>query len=165
MFTWIVWAVVTILAFFAQWQKGGGAGSWTTGVTGIITIFIAIVSLWKGSKDITKLDIYIFIGALLAIIPWVLTKDPTLSAVILTIIDAFAFIPTIRKTAKSPESETFVSYILHLMRHSLSIFALANYNLATYLYPATLALMNLIVILVIVRTKKNREFLLHKNRR
>lgn len=154
MFTWIVWAIVTILAFLAQWQKGGGAGSWTTGVTGILTIFIAVISLWKGSKDITKSDIIIFVGALLAIIPWVLTKDATLSAVIITIIDAIAFIPTIRKTAKSPESETFVSYILHLVRHFLSIFALANYNLATYLYPATLAFMNLIVILVIVRARK-----------
>lgn len=154
MFTWIVWAMVTILAFLGQWQKGGGPGSWTTGVTGILTIVITLLALIKGSKDITKSDIVIFIGALIALIPWTLTKDPTLSIIILTIIDALAFIPTIRKTAKNPESETFVSYILHFIRHSLSIFALANYNLATYLYPATLSVMNLIVIFVIMKSKK-----------
>src|SRR3989338_2872220 len=150
-FTWVVWAVVTILAFFGQWQKGGGPGSWTTGVTGILTIFIALISLKKGSKDITKSDVVMFIGALLGIIPWLLTKDPTLSVVILTIIDVLAFIPTIRKTIKDPQSETLVSYILHAVRHSLSITALANYNMATYIYPASLAVMNVVVILAILK--------------
>lgn len=152
-FTWAIWAIVTILAFFGQWQKGGGPGSWTTGVTGILTIFIAIISLKKGSRDITKLDVAIFIGALFAIIPWMMTKDPTLSVVILTIIDVLAFIPTIRKTVKDPKSETFISYVLHAIRHSLSILALANYNLATYIYPAALAVMNITLVIIIAKSK------------
>ena len=155
-FTWVIWAIVTILAFFGQWQKGGGPGSWTTGVTGILTIFIALISIKKGSKDITKSDVVMFIGALLGIIPWLLTKDPTLSVVILTIIDVVAFIPTIRKTMKDPQSETFISYVLHAIRHSLSIFALANYNLATYIYPTALALMNIIIIFTILKSKNKK---------
>lgn len=158
-FTWLVWAIVTILAFFGQWQKGGGAGSWTTGVTGIITIFIALISFKKGSRDITKFDVLIFIGALIAIIPWSLTKDPTLSIVILTIIDVLAFMPTIRKTIKDPQSETFISYVLHAIRHSLSILALANYNIATYIYPASLAVMNIIILSIILKSRlKNETF-------
>ena len=152
-FTWLVWAIVTILVFLGQWQKGGGPGSWTTGVTGILTIFIALISIKKGSKDITKLDVVMFVGALLGIIPWLLIKDPTLSVVILTIIDVLAFVPTIRKTNNNPESETFVSYVLHAIRHSLSIVALKNYNLATYIYPASLAVMNLVVIYVILKPR------------
>jgi len=150
-FTWVIWAIVTILVFVGQWQKGGGPGSWTTGITGILTIFIAVISFKKGSRDITKSDVIMFVGALLGIIPWLLAKDPTLSVVILTIIDVLAFIPTIRKTIKDPESETFISYVLHTIRHSLSIFALANYNLATYIYPASLAIMNVVIILAILK--------------
>ena len=156
-FTWVVWALVTFLAFLAQWQKGGGPGSWTTGVTGLITIFIAIISLKKGSRDITTSDTIIFIFALLAIIPWWLMKDPTLSIVTLTIIDAIAFVPTFRKTIKDPESETLSSYVIHASRHSLSILALSTYNLATYIYPVVVALCNMIVIGIIVKygTKNN----------
>lgn len=152
-FTWVVWAMVTFLAFLGQWQKGAGAGSWTTGVTGILTIFIAIISLKKGSRDITKSDIIVFIMALIAIVPWLLTKDPTLSVIILTIVNTLAFIPTIRKTIKDPESETFSSYVIHTFRHSLSILALANYNLATFLYPGVVALSNLAVVLIIVKSR------------
>lgn len=69
-FTWVIWAIVTILAFFGQWQKGGGPGSWTTGVTGILTIFIALISLKKGSKDITKLDIVMFCTQSVTVFPF-----------------------------------------------------------------------------------------------
>ncbi|MFZ2024940.1 MAG: hypothetical protein WAV51_01480 [Microgenomates group bacterium] len=155
MFTWLIWAIVTLLAFFAQWQQGGGAGSWTTGAAGILTIFVAILSLFKGSKDITKSDVIIFVAAILAIIPWMLTKNPTLSVIIITAIDALAFIPTIRKTKNDPTSETFSSYVIHAIRHSLSIIALSHYEIATYLYPATLAVMNIIVIGTILKNRHN----------
>lgn len=152
-FTWIVWAMVTILAFLGQWQKGGGAGAWTTGVTGILTIFIAVISLKKGSKDITKSDVVVFIIALIAIIPWLLTSDPTLSVIILTIVNTLAFIPTIRKTIRAPETETFSSYVIHMFRHFLSIAALNQYNLATFLYPAVVGLSNLSVVAIILRSR------------
>lgn len=154
-FTWIVWALVTFLAFLGQWARGGGAGSWTTGVTGLLTIFIAIISVKYGSRDITKSDVIIFISALIAIIPWLLTSNPTLSIIILTIVNTLAFIPTIRKTIKDPKSETFSSYVIHTFRHSLSILALSNYNLATFLYPAVVALSNLSVVLIIIKSRLN----------
>ena len=156
-FTWVVWALVTFLAFLGQWQKGAGAGSWTTGVTGILTIFIAIISITKGSRDITKSDVIVFVMALLAIIPWLLTKDPTVSVIILTIVNTLAFIPTIRKTIKDPKSETFSSYVIHTFRHALSILALSNYNLATFLYPAVVAVSNLIVVLIILNSRYARK--------
>lgn len=156
-FTWVVWAMVTFLAFLGQWQKGAGAGSWTTGVTGILTIFIAIISFKKGSRDITKSDVVVFIMALIAIIPWLLTKDPTLSVIILTIVNTLAFIPTIRKTIKDPKSETFSSYVIHTFRHSLSILALSNYNLATFLYPAVVALSNLTVVIIILKSRYSKQ--------
>lgn len=155
-FTWMVWAVVTVLAFLGQWQKGGGPGSWTTGVTGLLTVLIAIISIKKGTKDITSLDKVVFVGALVGVIPWFLTRDPTISMILITLIDVVAFIPTIRKTSKAPQSETLVSYGLHGLRHILSVIALANYNIATFLYPSSLAIMNIIVILVILKSRSKK---------
>lgn len=160
-FTWAVWAIITVLAFLAQWQSGAGAGSWTTGVTGLITIFIALISIKYGSKDITKSDTIIFIAALIAIIPWFLTRNPTISIIILTIIDVLAFIPTIRKTIKAPDSETLSSYVLHTIRHSLSVTALASYSIATFLFPSALAIMNLIIAIIIIRSRRRLAAPLH----
>lgn len=157
-FTWVIWTTTTFLVFLGQWQKGGGAGSWTTGITGILSILVTILAFKRGSKDITLSDKVFFTGALITIIPWILTKDPTFSIIILTFINVSAFIPTIRKTINNPASETFITYFLNIFRHGLSIIALANYNLATYLFPSIILLMNIIMVLVIVRPKRKNKF-------
>ncbi len=150
-FTWIIWSIITLLAFLGQWTKGGGAGSWGTGITGLMAICITIFALKKGTKDITLSDKIFFIGALLAIIPWYLTKDPTLSIIIAAAIDVSAFIPTIRKTIINPKSETFATYSINIIRHILSLVALERYNLATVLYPVYLLSMNLIITIIMFR--------------
>ncbi len=152
-FTWLVWSIVTTLAFLAQWVKGGGAGSWTTGVTGVITIIIMLLALKNGTKDIKTIDKIFFAGALLAIIPWYLTKDPTLSVIMITTIDVLAFFPTIRKTINDPTSETFFMYALNLFRHSISILALATYNISTVLFPAAILVMNGVMTAIMLRPK------------
>jgi len=148
--TWLIWSIVTVLAFLGQWAKGGGAGSLTTGVTGVITIFIAILAFKNGTKNISKSDKVFFVAALFAIIPWYITKDPTISVVIASTVDAFAFYPTMRKTLKDPGSETLTTYIMNVLRHGLSIGALSSYNLATYIYPLILLVMNAVVAAMII---------------
>lgn len=152
-YTWAIWAIVTSLVFFGQWAKGGGAGSWNTGVVAMLTVVIAILALKKGTDDITKLDKILFVGALLAIVPWLITKDPTLSVVTLTLIDVAAFIPTIRKTLNSPTSETFTTYLSSVFRYVISLVALANYNLATYFFPVTILLMNIVMVGIILKAR------------
>lgn len=150
-FTWVIWSIITLLAFFGQWVKGGGAGSWGTGVTGLMAICITLFAIKKGVKDITLSDKIFFVGALLAIIPWYLTKDPTISVIIAATIDFSAFVPTIRKTIKNPKSETLATYSINIVRHILSFIALENYNLVTVLYPAYLLGMNSVMTVVILR--------------
>lgn len=152
-FTWLVWGIVTILVFIGQWQKGAGSGAWATGVTGLITLTIAILSIKNGTKDITKSDKLLFVVALLSIIPWFLAKDPTFSIIMLTFVDLLAFIPTVRKTIKDPTSETLFTYALNIFRHSLTIIAIANYNLATYLYPTYLLAINIIMTSIILKSR------------
>jgi hypothetical protein len=156
LFTWIVWSIVTLLAFLGQWQKGGGAGAWATGVTGIITALITLLAIKNGSRDITRIDKICFTVALISIIPWYITHDPTISVVIVTFIDVFAILPTIRKTLRDPGSETLFTYALNVLRHTLSVIALERYNLATYLYPATLIVLNAGMTLIILLSRKKK---------
>jgi hypothetical protein len=153
LFTYIVWTIVTTLAFLGQLTAGAGPGAWTTGAMAFLTLCILIASIKHSTKDITKLDIFFFVTSLLAIIPWLLTKDPTISVVIATFIDVCAFFPTIRKTFSDPNSETLVSWILNLIRHPLAILATTNIVLATYIYPASLFVMNAVVVYVIIRRR------------
>lgn len=156
-FTWLIVTIVVTIAFLGQLTSGAGAGAWSTGVTGIIVIIIAVLAVRNRNTEITQSDKIFFILALLAIIPWYVTKNPTLSVIMVTIVDACAFIPTLRKTLKDPESETFATYSLNILRHILSIFAISTYNLTTVLYPAYLLVLNVTITTVIVRYRLRKS--------
>lgn len=46
-FSWVIWGTTTFVAFFAQLKAQGGVGAWPIGVSGAITILIAISAYVK----------------------------------------------------------------------------------------------------------------------
>jgi len=157
-FSWLVWATLTSIAFFGQLSAGAGPGAWVTATTAVISFVIFWLALTRGEKDITKSD-KIFLGAsFFAIIPWLLTKDPLISIILVTVIDFLGFLPTIRKSIKKPYEETLIHYVFAGLKFLLAIIALDNYTLVTWLYPASLVLANwfFIVLLLVQRRKVSK---------
>lgn len=153
-YTWLVWFTLTAVAFLAQLHDNGGPGSYTTGLTAAASLVIFLLALKQGEKDVTKSDKIYLAASLLAIIPWLLSRDPTLSVILISIIDFLGFMPTIRKSYHKPYEETQASYVLAGMKFVLAIVALDNYTIATWFYPASLVAANLFfAIMLIVRRK------------
>ena len=158
-FTWLVWATLTAIAFLGQLSDDAGLGAWITGITAFVSFFIFFLAMTRGEKNITKTD-KIFLGAsVLAIIPWLLTNDPLISVVLVTVIDFLGFLPTIRKSIKKPHEETLIAYFTAGLKFMLSIIALDNYTVVTWLYPASLVLGNwlFVVMLVVLRRKHAKQ--------
>ncbi len=152
-YTWLVWTLVSLTTFFGGLQKGAGVGILPTGVAEIFTIIIFIFSLQYGFKQIRKIDTLFLCIALLGFIPWILTKDPTVSVIIVVSIDFVAFIPTLRKTWQHPESETPALYSMNVLRHVLTLFSLQAYNIATVLHSIVMIIMNSFMTLIITLRK------------
>jgi hypothetical protein len=154
LFTYIIWSIVTTLAFFGQVATGAGPAAWTTGVVAVLTILVLLLSFKFGTQDIRTIDFIFLIAALFAIVPWWLTHDPTLSVIIATFVDVCAFFPTIRKTYNDPSSETLSSYVLNILRHAAALSALASPALGAYIYPLVLLVMNTALVAVIFAGRK-----------
>ena len=43
-FSWVIWGSTTFIVFLAQLADKGGAGAWPIGVSGIITIYVALLA-------------------------------------------------------------------------------------------------------------------------
>jgi hypothetical protein len=155
-YTWLIWAIVTTIAFFGQLVSGGGPGSWATGVSAVVTIFTLFLSLkgGYGTKDITNFDKVCLILAILSILPWVLTKSVLWSVILATLIDLIAFFPTMRKTWNAPQSESLGSMYVDAVKHSLSMFSMGNYSLINLIYPASVLLTKIVIIGEIVFLRK-----------
>ncbi len=154
-YTWFIWSIVSCVIFFGQVAKGAGIGALPTAASEIFTILIFFFSLKNGFKHVKKVDHIFLAAALLGLIPWALTKDPTISVIIVVAIDLIAFVPTLRKTYKNPETETPILYSMNVLRHILMLFSLQAYNIATMLHSFSMIITNTIMTIFILKKPKN----------
>ncbi len=154
-FSWLVWGVLNGIVFIGQIADGGRAGAWVVGFTAVVTLSIFFIALKKGEKDIRLFDWLCLVGAGIALIPWLVTNDPLLSVILVTIIDLFGFVPTIRKSYTKPHEETLITYILSTVKYFLGIIALQNYSWVTVLFPVAMVVVHIFFIaLLIVRRRQ-----------
>ena len=139
-FSWIIWGTTTFVVFLAQLEGKGGVGVWPIGISGVITIFIALLAYMKHADiSITRIDWVFFISAMSSLPFWYLTSDPFWAVVVLTTVDVFGFGPTIRKSYNHPYSESLLFFALFTARNFIVIIALENYSVTTVLFPAVIA--------------------------
>lgn len=139
-FSWIIWGSTTFVVFLAQLEDNGGAGAWPIGVSGIITMMIALLAYSKRADiTITKTDWLFFVSAMSALPFWYFTSDPLWAVVILTTVDVLGFGPTVRKAHAFPYSESLLFFGLFTARNLIVIMALENYSVTTVLFPAVIA--------------------------
>lgn len=153
-FTWIIWSLLTCVAFAAQVAGGGGAGTWVTGATGLICIAITVAAFRVGERHITRSDWIMFVAGLSAIPVWMATDDPFLAVIIVTVIDVSAVYPTFRKSWIKPWEENSFMYGFNIPRHICSIAALQVLSPVTALYPVGLLLMNVVMFAMLKARRK-----------
>jgi chromate transport protein ChrA len=156
--SWFTWSLVSYLAFGIQLFNEGGVGSFVNLVMGIICTIIFILGLKNGTKDIRKIDVVAFVLALIAIVLWLIAKQPLLSIILVVFIDLMSFLPTILKGWREPHTKTAVTFLLSGIKNGMSIYALESFSLINVLYPTYSALTNvLFVVMLFVRRRVDKE--------
>lgn len=152
-YTWMIWSIVSMVTFFGAVQRGAGIGALPTGIAELFTIIIFFYSLRYGWRSIRPID-HIFLGiALLGIIPWIITRDPTISVITVVSIDLVAFISTLRKAYTDPTTEHPGLYMSNVGRHILTLISLRTYNIATTLHSIVMIITNTMMSYFIIRKK------------
>lgn len=149
-FSWFIWGITTFMVFIAQLAGRGGVGAWPIGVSGVITIYIALLAYVKRSDLlITTTDWVFFFAALSALPFWFLTSDPMWAVVILTVVDVLGFGPTVRRAWSHPREESIGFFGMFAARNLFVILALEHYSLTTALFPAAVGFACVIVVLLL----------------
>ncbi len=154
-FSWLVWTVLTVIAFAAQVVEKGGAGSWLTGATALACFIIFILSFIYGERKFSLIDWLSLAGSGVALILWWLTKDPLSAVILVSIIDVIGMIPTLIKGYKKPFEDSITVFWVANIAFIMSLFALETHSLATWLYPLTIIAANTaFVVMILVRRRK-----------
>lgn len=76
-FSWVIWGSTTLVVFLAQLSGGGGAGAWPTGISGLITLYLAMLAYRRRADvSITRLDWWFFLSAMCSLPLWYITDNP-----------------------------------------------------------------------------------------
>ena len=159
LFSWLVWGLLELIAYFAQVAKGAGPGAWVTVSSGLLCLCVFVIAIPRGEKNITRLDWISFLGALFGLALWIITKNPLSAVVLASFTDFLGFIPTFRKAYHKPQEETVILYASSCVKLVLAMIALHSFNLTTSLYPASLLVTNaLFVTMVLIRRKQKHVY-------
>lgn len=134
-YTWFISGFITFIVFAIQITHEGGVGVIPTFFGASAGILISVLSLGPKRPAITKSDTVFFLLAMIAIGIWLFAHQPLLSAVLLSVIDVLAFMPTLRKSWAHPEQETVSTYFVNSLRHAFSASAVQHYSLVAVAYP------------------------------
>lgn len=149
-FTSFIWGLLTAIAFVAQISEGAGIAALATGAAALFCFIVFGFGLKYGKHNIVPADWIFLLMALIAVVLWVTTDDPTSAVILITIADMLAFIPTFRKSWRMPYEETISTYALSSLKFILAIAALQTFNLATVLYPLSLVVTNAIFVIFVM---------------
>ena len=153
-FTWFSVSLTAFVAYGLQIVGGAGVGALPMLAVSVICLFVFILSLFRGTKDIKKFDVVFLLLSLVALFLWLVVKQPVWSVILITLSEIFGYIPTIRKSWHKPYSETLVLYEISAFRHGLAILALEKLNILTVLYPSVWALTNLVITIILLFRRK-----------
>ena len=154
--SWLIWGVLSTIAFVVQYQAGGGPGAWITGFTACMCLLIAIISYFKCAEHFTLYDWIPLGGAALTLFLWWFTNNAVLAIILTTVTYAIGFIPTVHNAYLHPEEETATTFALNGFKFFLALFALDAYSLTTMLYSITIVVLNgLLVGVLLVRRKRS----------
>lgn len=133
--SWIIWAVLTSIAFFSQLAKGASNSLWLPGFETIGVTIVFFLSLQYGIGGMTKRDMFILIAAAIGIILWYFTKEPAIALYIIIFVDGTGTIPTIIKSYQEPGSETFITWIMVAIAGILAMLSVGVWNIILLSYP------------------------------
>lgn len=152
----IMFTLLMVVTLLQQHSLGSG---WALAVTvgeGIGSILILALAIRHGEGGLDKSDLICYVLLGISLLVWWLSGSALLSLHLSILADAIAFTPTVRKTWKDPTSETPLFFASGVVAPILSIIAGANYSYPIVLFPAYLALVNGLLV-VVMYTRPHAE--------
>lgn len=157
--TWLMWSIAPIIATVAALSSGVSISILPVFMSGFGPFLVFIFSLanknsyWK----LQKFDYFCGAFSILALILWIITKNPNIAILFSILSDASAAAPTIIKAWKHPETESINAYTTGLFNIFTGFFAIQTWNFSSLAFSVYLIISNTLITLFIWRGKIKKQ--------
>jgi len=153
--TWLMWSIAPIIATFAAISGGVGWAVLPVFMAGFGPLLVFIVSFVnkKSYWKLEKFDYACGFLSVLALILWVVTKQPDIAILFSIASDGAAAIPTLIKAWKQPQTESVGAYATGIFSVLTSFAAIKIWNFSSLAFPIYLIIVNSLVTVFIYRPR------------
>ena len=153
--SWFIWSFAPLTGFFLQLKAGAGLAASGIFIGGIFPLATLIICLFRKNSywKISAFDIFCGSLSVIALILYVVTKNVGLSIIFAILSDALAYIPTLSKSWKFPETESASTYAGGIINNIFALLIIKNWSFAIYSFPAYIVLINIVTVALIHRKK------------
>ncbi len=135
-FSRIVWVLLSINSFIGVILSNSSKSSiLLAGIFLIGNIAMCVVSFWKGTRTIGKLEYFSLALLLISLVVWVIFYAPLINLAISLSAHFIGGIPTYKKIWIDPKSENLGFWSLFFVASLLSIFAAYPSSLKVIIFP------------------------------
>lgn len=150
--TWFLWALISLIVLGAMIDEKAGVTALIMTFSlfiGPFTIFLLSFVNKKSVWKITKFDWGCGGLSVCAILAWVITGEGSLAIIFSILADLFAFLPTLLKSIKAPDTESWLLYFNAVISSAITLFTLKAWTFASVSYPLWILLISLVAFLLI----------------
>ena len=153
--SWFLWTLAPLTGFFLQVKAGAGLLSSGTFFAGFGSLLVLLVFLFKKNSywQVSLFDIFCGFLAIISLVFYFITHNFGISILFALLSDAFAYIPTLKKTWNFPETESSSTFLGGFLNSVVTLLVIKNWSFAIYSFPIYLFLSNLLEIYFIYRKK------------
>ncbi len=153
--TFFIWALAPMVAFFAGLSSGVGWATLPVFISGFMPLLIFLASFAdpKAYWKLTASDYICGALALLALLLWWLSSNPSIAIVFAILSDGLAGWPTFVKAWKFPESEYWSGYAGGLFNALTAIIAADSFTFTSLAFPVYLIITCAFLLVAIFRKR------------
>jgi hypothetical protein len=157
--TWLLWGIFPMVIFVAQRAQGVEGLSWTSFVAGFTPLLIVAASFfnrkayWKSEPR----DYYLMAAAIVGIILWAITDNPNLALLFALLADMLAAVPTLIKSYRHPQSESWIAYAISTFGFGISLLSVQTYDFENTAFVAYVFIQNGALALLASRGRKPQQ--------
>ena len=155
--SWLIFGILSGTGYLVQLDQDAGPGSWVMFITAVSCLLLCLMSFWRGERAFPWYEWAFLAVATVIFIFYLWSRQPTVSAVLASIINAVGFGPTLTKAWSRPHTDSVTTFTLNGLKFVPSLFAMDSISVATCVMPASLIVTNLAVAAIIwMRRKQTR---------
>lgn len=153
--SWFLWSFIGFVNLVFYKDTGATYTQLIAYTSFIIPLLIFIFSFRNWKNGFTKLDLFCLAVSVCSLIVGLSYNNPVLGLTLnILVSDFLAFIPTIVKTFKKPDSESMSTWLITVIANILTIIVINKWTFGIAVLPVYTFIMNGVVLLIILL--KNR---------